>query len=64
MPLTQNDLEALKRLLDEAETESSPDPYIRLLTALGPFLTPDRRQRLPAAIGLVKFLKDGEIPGE
>lgn len=60
MPLTQNDLENLKRLLDEAETESSPDPHIRLLTALGPFLPPDRQQRLPMAIGLVKFLKGGE----
>ncbi len=64
MPLTQNDLDALKRLLDEAETDSSPDPHIRLLTALGPFLTPDRRQRLPAAIGLVKYLKTAEPSGE
>ena len=64
MPLTQNDIGALKRLLDEAETDTSPDPHIRLLTALSPFLTPDRRQRLPAAIGLVKFLKNGENPKE
>ena len=62
MPLTQNDLEALKRLLDEAETDSSPDPHIRLLTALSPFLPPDRCERLPAAIGLVKYLKNGETP--
>jgi hypothetical protein len=62
MPLTQNDLEALKRLLDEAETDTSPDPHIRLLTALGPFLPPDRQQRLSAAIGLVKYLKNGEFP--
>ena len=62
MPLTQNDLETLKRLLDEAETDSSPDPHIRLLTALGPFLPPDRQQRLPTAIGLVKYLKGGENP--
>ncbi|HOP11989.1 MAG TPA: hypothetical protein PK629_10905 [Oscillospiraceae bacterium] len=60
MPLTQNDLEVLKRLLDDAQTESTPDPHIRLLTALAPFLPPDRQQRLPAAIGLVKFLKGGE----
>ena len=60
MPLTQNDLESLKRLLDEAETDSSPDPHIRLLNALGPFLPPDRQQRIPAAIGLVKYLKDCE----
>lgn len=60
MPLTQNDLDALKRLLEEAETDSSPDPHIRLLNALGPFLPPDRQQRLPVAIGLVKYLKNAE----
>ncbi len=64
MPLTQNDLEALKRLLDEAETNTSPDPHIRLLTALGPFLPPDRQQRLPTALGLVRYLKNGESPKE
>ena len=64
MPLTPNDLEALRRLLDETETDTSPDPHIRLLTALGPFLSPDRQRRLPAAVGLVKYLKNGEFPEE
>lgn len=59
-PFSAEDLSRLKALLDDMTPSQPPDPYLRLLSALEPFLTPDQQQRLPKARALVRFLRQEE----
>ena len=54
------DLARPKTLLDEIDTDGVPDPYVRLLNALEPFLNDAQKQRLPAAKALVNLLRREE----
>ncbi len=47
-------------LQNSDEKKAEEDPYVNLLMALKPFLSPRQAERLPKAIELVRFLQKGE----